>query len=69
MEQYGATPHWKKLGLYLDLPFTKLGMIEADHAKVDDRIMTMLDHWLRSNTATKQGLINALRRIAKTSTN
>ena len=69
MEQHGATPHWKKLGLYLDITFSKLKVIEADHDKVDDRIMTMLDLWLRTNTATKQGLIDALREIAKTNTN
>ena len=69
VEQQGATPHWKKLGLYLDILLSELEMIEADRAKVDDRIMTMLDRWLRSGTATKQVLIDALRKITKTKAN
>ena len=69
VEQQGVTSDWKKLGLYLRILLPELKVIEADYAKADDRMMTMLDHWLKSSTATKQVLIDALRKITKTSTN
>ena len=62
-------PHWKKLGVYLRIQLPELEVIEADHVKADDRMITMLDHWLMSDTATKQVLIDALRKITKSSTN
>ena len=64
VEQHGVTPHWKKLGVYLGILLFKLNVIEVDHAKADERMMAMLDHWLRTGTATKQELIDALRKIS-----
>ena len=69
VEQQGVISHWKKLGVYLRIQLPELEVIEADHAKADDRMMTMLDHWLKSGTATKQVLIDALRKITKSSAN
>ena len=65
VEQHGVTSHWKRLGVYLRIPFFKLEVIEANHYKVDERMMDMLDLWLRTGTATKQQLINALGKITK----
>ena len=65
VEQHGVTPHWKKLGVYLGILLFKLNVIEVDHAKADDRMMDMLDLWLKTGTATKQELIDALRKITK----
>ena len=65
VEQYGVTPHWKKLGVYLGLLLFKLNVIEVDQGKADDCMMAMLDLWLRTGTATKQELTDALRKITK----
>ena len=65
VEQHGVTSEWKKLGAYLGIPLYKLKVIEADHAKADDRMMDTLDLWLKTGTATKQELIDALRKITK----
>ena len=67
VEQHGVTSHWKKLGLYLRILLPELNVIEADYAKADDRMMTILDHWLKGGKATKQVLKDALRKITKTS--
>ena len=67
VEQYGVTSHWKKLGVYLRILLPELEVIEADHPKADERMMAMLDFWLRTGTATKQGLIGALSKTTKTS--
>ena len=67
VEQHGVTSDWKKLGVYLRILLSKLKVIEADHAKADDRMLDMLDLWLKTGTATKQELINALSKITKTS--
>ena len=66
VEQHGLTAHWKKLGAYLGIPFPELDVIEVDRAKADDRMMALLDFWLRTGAATKQELINALRKTTKT---
>ena len=65
VEQHGVTPHWKKLGVYLGILLFKLNVIETDHGKADDCMMAMLDLWLRTGTATKQELIDALIKITK----
>ena len=65
VEQHSVTPHWKKLGVYLGIVFSKLDVIELDRGKADDCMMAMLDLWLRTGTATKQELIDALRKITK----
>ena len=67
VEQHGVMPNWMKLGVYLRIPLSKLEVIEADRDKVDSRMMAMLDLWLKTGTATKQGLINALRKTTKSS--
>ena len=69
MEQHGVTSQWKKLGVYLGILLFKLEVIRADHAGADDRMMAMLDLWLRTGTATKQVLVDALRKTTKTSAN
>ena len=65
VEQHGLTSDWKKLGVYLRIPLSKLKVIEADHDKADDRMMDTLDLWLKTSTATKQVLINALKKTTK----
>ena len=65
VEQHGVTVDWMKLGVYLGILFSKLKVIEANHAKADERMMDTLDQWLKIGTATKQVLINALRKTTK----
>ena len=67
VEKHGVTSRWKKLGVYLRIPLPRLDVIEADHAKTDDRVIDMLGFWLKTGSATKQELISALREITKTS--
>ena len=54
---------WKALGLYLNISYPKLQMIEMDHRRVADCKMAMLQHWLCSGTANKQTLLLALRKM------
>ena len=56
---------WKKLGLFLGVPFPTLEKIELDRQGVDNRKMAMLYHWLCSGTANKEKLLVALRKIGE----
>ena len=57
----GMIPYWKRLGVLLGLPYSDMEAVEANHARADERMMGMLSQWLRSNTATKQRLLDALK--------
>ena len=63
LEQQGMTHQWKKLGIYLNLLVKDLQVIEGDNARLDDRMISMLDLWLRSGRATKLVLEDAMRKI------
>ena len=56
---------WKKLGLFLGVPFHTLEKIELDKQGVDNRKMAMLHHWLCSSTANKHTLLEALRKMGE----
>ena len=56
---------WKKLGLFLGVPFPTLEKIELDKQGVDNCKMAMLYHWLCSGTATKETLLAALRKMGE----
>ena len=56
---------WKKLGLFLGVPFHTLEKIELDKQGVDNRKMAMLHHWLCSSTANKHTLLEAVRKMGE----
>ena len=56
---------WKKLGLFLGVPYPTLEKIELDKQGVDNRKMTMLYNWLCSGTANKETLLVALRKTGE----
>ena len=56
---------WKKLGLFLGVPYPTLEKIELDKQGVDNRKMAMLYHWLCSGTANKEMLLVALRKMGE----
>ena len=56
---------WKKLGLFLGIPYPTLEKIELDKQGVDNRKMAMLYHWLCSGTANKETLLLALRKMGE----
>ena len=56
---------WKKLGLYLGVPYPTLNTIEVDNQGVDNRTMAMLYHWVCNSTASKERLVAALKRMGE----
>ena len=56
---------WKKLGLFLRVPFPTLEKIELDKQGVDNCKMAMLYNWLCSGTANKETLLVALRKMGE----
>ena len=56
---------WKKLGMFLGVPFPTLEKIELDKQGVDNRKMAMFHHWLCSGTANKKTLLVALRKMGE----
>ena len=56
---------WKKLGLFLGVPFPTLEKIELDKQGVDNRKMAMLHHWLCSGTANRQTLLEAMKKTGE----
>ena len=63
LSQRGMTPYWKKLGVFLGLPYSDMEEVEVNHARADERMMAMLSQWLRSGTATKQRLLDVLKNM------
>ena len=56
---------WKKLGVFLKIPFPTLEKIELDKQGVDNRKMAMFYHWLSSGTANKDTLVVALSKMGE----
>ena len=56
---------WKKLGVFLGVPFPTLEKIELDEQGVENRKMGMFYHWLCSGTANKETLLVALRKMGE----
>ena len=63
LEDRGLVPRWKRIGVQLRLTFGDLQIIESNNAGEENRTMAMLHKWLISGRATKQALVDALRRI------
>ena len=49
-----------KLGVFLEIPYSKLKKIEVDKQGVNNRKMAMFHHWLSSGNANKETLPIAL---------
>ena len=63
VEDRGLVPRWRRIGVQLKLTYADLEIIESNKAGEENRTMAMLHQWLISSRATKQALVDALRRI------
>ena len=54
---------WFTLGLYLNLPLTKLKKIDADYRFNEERRREMLAVWIKTGTATWSTLFCALNKM------
>ena len=63
LEERGLVARWKKIGIMLHLRYSDLEVIKRNQPDEEERLMAMLDQWLTSGRATKQALVDALRRL------
>ena len=63
LQAKGFIFRWKVIGGFLRIPYSRLKVIERNEFGEEERMMAMLDQWLSTGTATKQALLDALRRI------
>ena len=68
LEDLGLVARWKKIGMMLQLPYSDLEVIKRNQPDEEERLMAMLNQWLTSGRATKQALVDMLRRLRKTNT-
>ena len=54
---------WKKLGVFLRIPYPTLKKIEVDEQGVDSCKMAMFHHWLSTGSANKETLLTALSKM------
>ena len=47
---HSASHKWFNIGLRLHVPISRLNIIETDGHGVEERMRTMLDHWLNNAT-------------------
>ena len=63
LEDRGLVVRWKKIGIMLQLRYSDLEVIKRNQPDEEERLMAMLDQWLSTGRATKQALVDALRKI------
>ena len=63
LEDRGLVARWKKIGVMLQLSYSDLEVIKRNQFDEEERLMAMLNQWLTSGRATKQALVNTLRRL------
>ena len=63
LEDRGLVARWKKIGIMLQLPYSDLEVIKQNQPDEEECLMAMLNQWLTSGRATKQTLVDALRRL------
>lgn len=63
LSKCGVVTRWKKIGVLLDVPYSKLQVIQKDETDEEDRLTAMLYQWLNTGTATKQALMNAMKNV------
>ena len=63
LNECGVVTRWKKIGALLGLLYSNLQMIQKDESDEENRLIAMLNLWLKTGTATKQALMSAMRSI------
>ena len=63
LDDRGLVARWKKIGIILQLRYSDLKVIKRNEPNEEERLIAMLDQWLTSGRATKQALVDALRRL------
>ena len=59
---YLVSHKWFNIGLQLDVPISRLNIIETDRHGVEERMRTMLDYWLKNATVPSwKVLVDALK--------
>ena len=61
---HSVSHKWFSIGLQLDVPISRLNIIEADGLGVEKRMRTMLHYWLNNATELRQSwklLVDALK--------
>ena len=61
LEARGLGAQWKRIGVFLKLPYPDMDVIEKDRTGVQDRLMAMVYQWLTTGTATKKALGDVLK--------
>ena len=60
-ESLSLVHQWKRIGMRLKLTYSELRIIRNEETGENDRLAAMLYKWLRSDRATKETLVAALK--------
>ena len=63
LEKQNLVSRWRRIGLELQLTYDDLSIIKRDSESVEDCAAGMLHQWLRSGSATKQALLEAIQMV------
>ena len=63
LKKQNAVTNWRMIGIELELTYSDLDIIECNRDGVENCAAAMLNQWLLSGRATKQGLLDALEEV------
>ena len=63
LKKRNTVTNWRMIGIELQLTYSDLDIIERNRDSVKDCAAAMLNQWIISGRATKQGLFEALEEV------